>query len=476
MKKLSVITLDGDSTTISEGALEKFISGIRGEVLLKDHPQYEEVRKIWNGMIDKKPALIVRCLGAADVTDCINLARENNLLTSVRGGGHNIAGNAVCEAGLMIDLSLMKSVVIDPDKKTANVAPGCCLGEVDHEAQRFGQIVPAGIVTTTGAAGLTLGGGFGWTTRKFALTCDNVISYDVVTSRGDFIKVNQNQNPELFWGLKGGGGNFGIVTNFEYTLQDLGPEVAAGLCFYPFEYARDVLNFFKDYSKEVPNEVTMICVLRCVPDAPVFPESEIGKPMAVLGYCYSGPVEDGLKHAKPIGEIAKPYANMIQPMRFTDLQSLLDAGQPKGKKYYWKAENLKPLTDECIDTLIENVSKITSPTTLVPLFQMRGAISDIGENDTAYSHRDAAIALNINASWDDPAEEKTHIGWTRKFWKSLQPFSTGGGYINFQSNDEGDERVQSTYGAEKLKRLTDLKNEYDPDNLFRLNQNIKPGK
>ena len=474
MGNLKIFTLNDDMTTISESTLENFISGLRGEVLLNNNPEYDEVRKIWNGMIDKKPAIIVRCMGVSDIIDCINLARENNLLTSVRGGGHNIAGNAVCEAGLMIDLSLMKSVLVDPDNKTANVSPGCCLGEVDHETQRFGLIVPAGIVTTTGAAGLTLGGGFGWTSRKFGLTCDNVISYDVVTSEGEFIKANENQNPELYWGLKGGGGNFGIVSNFEYKLYDLGPQVVAGMCFYPFEYARDVLNFYRKYSEEVPNEVTMICVLRCVPDAPAFPESEVGKPMIVLGYCYSGPVEQGLKYAKPIGEIGKPYANLIQPTRFSDLQSLLDAGQPKGKNYYWKAENLKPLSDGCIDTLIEHVSGITSPTTLVALFQMKGAISSVGENDTAYSHRDAAIALNINASWDDPAEEKTHIEWTRKFWKALQSYSTGGGYINFQSNDEGEQRVQDTYGSQKLERLTALKNEYDPNNLFRLNQNIKP--
>lgn len=474
MDNLKVSTLGSNIITISESALKKFVSGLRGEVLLKDHPQYDEVRNIWNGMIDKKPAIIVRCMGVSDIIDCINLASENNLLISVRGGGHNIAGNAVCEAGLMIDLSLMRSVLVDPGKKTANVSPGCLLGEVDHETQRFGLIVPAGIVTTTGAAGLTLGGGFGWTSRKFGLTCDNVISYDVVTSEGKFIKASENQNPELFWGLKGGGGNFGIVTNFEFRLHGLGPQVVAGMCFYPFEYAGDVLNFYRQYCQEIPDEVTMICVLRCVPEAPAFPESEVGKPMVVLGYCYSGPVEQGLKYAKPIGEIGKPYANMIGPMRFSDLQSMLDAGQPKGRNYYWKAENLKPLSDGCIDTLIEHVSGITSPTTLVALFQMKGAISSVGENDTAYSHRDAAIALNINASWDDPAEEKTHIDWTRKFWKSLQPYSTGGGYINFQSSDEGEQRVKDTYGSQKLKRLTALKNEYDPGNLFRLNQNIKP--
>lgn len=340
MDNLKVSTLGSNIITISESALKKFVSGLRGEVLLKDHPQYDEVRKIWNGMIDKKPAIIVRCMGVSDIIDCINLASENNLLISVRGGGHNIAGSAVCEAGLMIDLSLMRSVLVDPDKKTANVSPGCLLGEVDHETQKFGLIVPAGIVTTTGAAGLTLGGGFGWTSRKFGLTCDNVISYDVVTSEGKFIKASENQNPELFWGLKGGGGNFGIVTNFEFRLHGLGPQVVAGMCFYPFEYAGDVLNFYRQYCQEIPDEVTMICVLRCVPEAPAFPESEVGKPMVVLGYCYSGPVEQGLKYAKPIGEIGKPYANMIGPMRFSDLQSMLDAGQPKGRNYYWKLKIL----------------------------------------------------------------------------------------------------------------------------------------
>jgi len=474
MGSLRIKALSGDDTSISISVVEKFIGGLRGPGLLPQDDDYEESRKIWNGMIDRKPALIVRCQGVSDVIDCVNFARENEILTSVKGGGHNIAGNAVCEGGLMIDLSMMKSVRVDPDNFLAHAEPGVSLGELDHETQAFGLAAPAGIVTTTGIAGLTLGGGFGWTSRKFGLTCDNLLSVQIVTAEGKLIKASENENPDLFWGVRGGGGNFGIVTSFEYKLFPHGPIVTAGLRFHSFEKARDVLSFYSDYSKEVPDEVTMIAVVRTAPAAPFLPESVHGKPVAVIGYCYSGSIEEGEKYARPIKELDSVVADLIQPMKFTDLQSMLDAGQPKGWNYYWKAENIAELTDDAIDTIISHTSNFTSPTTLVALFQMRGAVSRIGENDTAYSHRDAAIALNINASWTDPSEAEKHIKWTRDFWRSMQPFSTGGAYINFQSQDEGEERVQATYGQEKLEKLVKLKNKYDPRNLFRLNQNIKP--
>jgi len=474
MGNLRFKTFSGDDTSINSSVVEKFITALRGPALLPQDGDYEEARKIWNGMIDRKPTLIVRCQGVADVINCVGFARENDLLTSIKGGGHNIAGNAVCEGGLMIDLSMMKSVRVDPDKRIAQAEPGVSLGELDHETQAFGLVVPAGIVTTTGIAGLTLGGGFGWTSRKFGLTCDNLLSVQVVTADGKLIRVSEKENPDLFWGVRGGGGNFGIVTSFEYKLFPLGPTVVAGPRFHSFENAKEVLRFYRDYSKEVPDEVTMIAVIRTASPLPFLPESIHGKPVVMIGYCHSGSIEEGEKYAKPIKELDSVVADLIQPMKFTDLQSMFDPGQPKGWNYYWKAENLAELTDDAIDTIISHTSKFTSPTTLVALFQMRGAVSHVDENDTAYSHRDAAIALNINASWTDPSEAEKHIKWTRDFWKATQPFSTGGGYINFQSQDEGEERVVGTYGKEKLERLTALKDEYDPRNLFRLNQNIKP--
>jgi FAD/FMN-containing dehydrogenase len=374
----------------------------------------------------------------------------------------------------MIDLSLMKSVRIDQNQRIARAEPGVSLGELDHETQAFGLVAPAGIVTTTGIASLTLGGGFGWTSRKFGLTCDNLLSVQMVTAEGKLVRASEEENTDLFWGVRGGGGNFGIVTSFEYKLFPHGPMVFAGLRFHSFDKAKEVLNFYRDYSTEVPDEVTMIAVIRCAPPAPYLPESIHGKPVAIIGYCYSGSVKEGEQYAKPIKQLDSAVADLIQPMKFTDLQSVFDAGQPKGWNYYWKAENLSELTDDAIDTIVSHSSNITSSTTVVPLFQMRGAVSRIGENDTAYSHRNAAIAMNINASWTDPSEAEKHIKWTRDFWKSMQPFSTGGAYINFQSQDEGNERVAQTYGKEKLKRLSALKDKYDPKNLFRLNQDIKP--
>lgn len=474
MPDLQVKTLDGSDSVVSEFVVKNFVSGLRGGVLFKGDEDYDEVRKIWNGMIVRKPTIIVRCRGVADVIDSVNFARENNIIVSVRGGGHNIAGHAVCEGGIMIDLSLMKSVVVDPTRRIARAEPGVCLGELDHETQAFGLVAPAGIVTTTGIAGLTLGGGFGWTSRKFGLTCDNLLSANIVTADGNYLKASEYENPDLFWGVRGGGGNFGIVTSFEYKLHTHGPIITAGLVFHPMENAKEVLSFYREYSSTVPDEVTIIAVLRTAPPAPFLPEIAHGKPIAAIGYCYAGSIKDGEHYAKPIKEFGSPLADIIQPMRFTQLQSMLDAGQPKGRNYYWKAENLKVLSEEATDTILSYASNFTSPTTLVPLFHMRGAVSRVGENHTAYSHRDAAIALNINASWTDPSEADIHIKWTRDFWNAMQPFSTGGGYINFQSLDEGEERVVGTYGIEKLNRLSALKSKYDPQNLFRLNQNIKP--
>lgn len=474
MPDLQVKTLDGGNSVVSDFVVKNFVSGLRGIVLFKGDENYDEVRQIWNGMIVRKPAMIVRCRGVADVIDSVNFARENNIITSVRGGGHNIAGHAVCEGGIMIDLSLMKSVIVDPISRVATVEPGVCLGELDHETQAFGLIAPAGIVTTTGIAGLTLGGGFGWTSRKFGLTCDNLLSVNIITADGKYLKASEDENPDLFWGIRGGGGNFGIVTSFEYKLHPHGPIITAGLVFHSMEKAKEVLGFYSEYSSTVPDEVTMIGVLRTAPPAPFLPESIHEKPIVAIGYCYAGSVKDGEHYAGPIKEFSSPITDTIQPMRFAQLQSILDAGQPKGRNYYWKAENLKVLSEEAIDTMLSYTSNFTSPTTLVPLFQMRGAVRHVGEDDTAYSHRDAAIALNINSSWTDPGEEEINIKWTRDFWNAMQPFSTGGGYINFQSLDEGEERVAGSYGSEKLKRLTALKNKYDPQNLFRLNQNIKP--
>lgn len=474
MSKIKTITLSHEETYLTEDALENLKGLIQGDVLLRSDEDYDQARKLWNGMIDKCPALIVRCTGPADVIDSIKFARKHNLLVSVRGGGHNVAGNALCDDGMVIDLSKMKGIRVDLKSSTARAQAGVTLGELDRETQVFGLSVPSGIVTTTGIAGLTLGGGFGYVARKYGLSIDNLISVDMVTAEGELLTASKTENEDLFWGLCGGGGNFGVVTSFEYKLRPIGPIVLGGMLLHPMEAATEFLRFYRDFIADAPDELTVVPLLRLAPPAPFLPKELHGKSVVGVIVLYSGPVEEGEKLIAPLRQYGKPLIDGIGPKPFRVLQSLLDASAKPGFNYYVKSEFLPSLSDDMIDTLVDHASRITSPLSVIAGFHLGGAVSRVDEDATAYSHRDAAYSLILNTAWIDPAESEKHIKWTRTFWKALQPFSVGGSYVNFQSFDEGEDRVKTTYGTAKLERLSMLKQKYDPSNFFRLNRNIKP--
>ena len=469
-----IMSLSGELINLSDSDLSSFKKNFNGQLLTNEDKDYNEVRLIWNGMINKHPALIARCKNSKDVSAAVKFARFHNLLTSIRGGGHNVAGNAVCDGGLMIDLSLMNTVSVDQNKMTAIVGPGCTLGNADQETQKYGMVIPSGIVTSTGVAGLTLGGGFGWSSRKWGLTCDHLISAEVVSAEGDIIKVSNEENPDLFWGLKGGGGNFGIVTSFEFSLRELGPEITGGLIIYKLEDTEKVLSFYNEYISSAPREVTTVLVYRYCPPAPFIKEEFHGKPIFAIGALYAGKAEKGLEVLKPIKQFGSPIGDAIIPKPFVTHQAMLDAGQPKGASYYWKSEYLKKVSQSLSEKFVEQTFNMSSKSSIIAAFQLGGAITDVGEDDTAYSFRNAEHVININTQWQNNSESDKHIGWAGKTQQFTAPFSMGSGYINFASADETPERVAATYGENKFKRLIDLKRKYDPDNFFRLNQNIKP--
>jgi hypothetical protein len=425
-------------------------------------------------MIDRRPALIARCHNAADVIQAVDFARAHNILVSVRGGGHGVSGNAICDGGVVVDLSQMTSIEVDTRQRTVRAEAGALLGDLDRETQAFGLAVPAGTVTETGIAGLTLGGGLGWLMRKHGLTCDNLIGVDTVTAAGELIHANDSTHPELMWGLRGGGGNFGIITAFEYQAASVGPTVLAGFVLHPIDQAREFMEFYGGYTAQAPDELTTIGVIRIMPPVASVPHELHGVRVAGTGVCYVGDPDEGERVLQPLRDFGSPLSDTIGTARFVDHQAALDQGVPAGLHYYEKSENLPGLTPDLIDTLVEHGSNVKSPYAFVGLFQLGGAVGRVDEPSTAYANRDAAYSLVISSGWDDPHETDTHIAWVRTFWNAIQPFSTGGAYINFMSHDEGQDRVIAAYGPEKYQRLVDLKNTYDPTNLFRLNQNIEP--
>ena len=471
---ISIMSLSGEATNLSDSEISTFKKNFSGQLLNKDDKDYNDARLIWNGMIDKHPVLIARCKNSKDVSLAVKFARNHNLLVSIRGGGHNVAGNAVCDDGLMIDLSLMNNVSVDQKKMTAIVGPGCTLGNADMETQKFGMVIPSGIVTSTGVGGLTLGGGFGWLSRKWGLTCDHLISTEVVTVEGEIIKVNSDENPDLFWGLKGGGGNFGIVTSFEFSLRELGPEITGGLILYKLEESEKVLSFYKEFISTAPREITTVLIYRYCPPAPFIKEEYHGKPVFGIGALYAGKADKGLELLKPLKSFGSPIGDVIVPKPFTTHQAMLDAGQPKGACYYWKSEYLKEVSPALSSKFVEQTFNTSSTASIIAAFQLGGAITDIGEEDTAYSFRDAEHVININTQWQKNSDPQPHLDWARKTQQLAAPFSMGSGYVNFASADETQQRVVATYGDKKYKKLVELKRKYDPDNFFRLNQNIKP--
>lgn len=460
----------------SQGAtIDEFKAHFRGDVLLPGDAGYDEVRQVWNGMIDRRPGLIVRCTGVADVIDSVNFARTHNLLVAVRGGGHNVAGNAVCDGGLMIDLSLMKAVHVDPKRRTARAQGGATWGDIDRETQVFGLATPGGVVSTTGIAGLTLGGGLGHLRRKCGLSCDNLLSVDIVTADGQFRTASQTENADLFWAVRGGGGNFGIVTSFEFRLHSVGPMVMLCATMYPLAKAKDILRTWREFTTTAPDELSSIAQIWSVPQAPDFPEDTRGKPVVIAAGVYAGPVNEGEQLVQPLRELDTPVLDLSGPMPFTAVQSAFDPFFPKGEHLnYWKSIYLNDLNDEVIDAILVHAGNRPSPRTLVNHWHMGGTVGRVGSEDTAFGDRSAPFLLEISSSWSDPQDSERNVTWTREFWSAMRPFSSGGLYLNFQGlAEQGEDPVRAAYGA-NYERLVALKTKYDPTNLFRLNQNIRP--
>jgi len=440
--------------------LDSLRTMFRGVVIGPDDPGYDIARRVHNGMIDKWPAVIARCTGVADVLAALQFGIEQSLPIAVRGGGHNVAGMAVCDDGIVVDLAPMKGIRVDPARRIAQAQAGCTWAEFDRETQAFGLATTGGAVSTTGIAGLTLGGGIGW--LKYGLTCDNLLSADVVTANGGFLTASASENADLFWGLRGGGGNFGIVTSFEYRLHPVGP-VLAGPVVHPFTAAREVARFYREYASSAPDEVFTELAFGAMPD---------GQRAVFLFVVYEGPLEQGEKLLRPVREFGTPLEDMIEPMSYCAVQQAYDADFPFGLLNYWKSSNLRELTDDAIDTLVSFLDAAPSPRPMVIIDQFGGAVARVPADATAFGHRDAAYDLIIAAVWSEPGEQDAHIAWARSFWDAMRPHSTEDVYVNYLS-DEGDERVRAAYGHH-YQRLVELKRTYDPENIFRHNQNIKP--
>jgi FAD/FMN-containing dehydrogenase len=452
---------------LDDGAVGALGATIRGELIRPGDERYDDARRVWNGMVDKRPA-IARCTGVADIVEAVTFAQEQGLLVAVRGGGHNVAGNAVCDDGIVIDLSGMKGVRVDPAAGTARTQPGVTWGDFDRETQLFG-LATTGFVSTTGIAGLTLGGGIGWLGRKHGTASDNLLSVDVVTARGEVVTASATEHPELFWGLRGGGGNFGIVSSFEYRLHPVGPIVLAGGIVHPFEQARDVLRCFRDQVTSAPDELTVVAGISRAGTEPHLPERAHGQLVVTLAVCWAGDLYEGERALRPLRAFGKPLADLVGPMPYTELQS---ADAPSGLQNYWNSSYLDALTDEAIEVAIAHASRMTSPLSSFYFEHLQGAIGRVGDSDTAFGHRDAAFDFNILSVWPDPATSAEHISWSRDLWAAMQPFASGV-YVN-NLGAEGEDRVRAAYTPAAYQRLVALKDRYDPANLFRYNQNIRP--
>jgi FAD/FMN-containing dehydrogenase len=473
MAHVALRTPDANSQFMPADALKALRAGLRGTLCLPGEPGYDDARTIWNAMVDRRPAAIVRAAGTADVMRAVAFAREHRMLLAVRGGGHNIAGNAVCDDGLMLDLSPMKSVRVAPDARTARVEPGVTLGELDRETQAFGLATPTGINSTTGIAGLTLGGGFGWISRKHGLTVDNLLSVDVVTADGKLRHASDKENADLFWALRGGGGNFGVATSFEYRLHPVGPEVISGLIVHPFAQARELLEGYRRFVASAPDEVTAWVVLRKAPPLPFLPAEVHGKEILVFAVCAVGATQQAEKAVAPLRALGKPIADVVGPHPFAGWQTAFDPLLTPGARNYWKSHDFKKLDDGFIEAVLDAVGRLPSPECEIFIGHLGGAINRIAANATAYPHRDVEFVMNLHTRWRDPAQDQACIAWTRRVFDATAPFSTGGVYVNFMPEDETQRVRKGAYGMNH-ERLSKLKAKYDPSNLFRMNQNIEP--
>jgi FAD/FMN-containing dehydrogenase len=450
------------------------IEEFQGQRITADHPEYDTARAVWNGAIDRYPRLIARCSGTADVAAAVRFARAHDLEIAVRGGGHNVAGTAVCEDGIVIDLSAMRAVQVDPDGGTAKVQGGALWGDVDRQTQAHGLATTGGIVSHTGVAGLTLGGGIGWLMRKHGLTVDNLIAAEVVTADGELLRASADQHPDLFWALRGGGGNFGVVTSFELRLHPVGPDVLAGALLWGAGDAGEVLRFYRDFVRDAPDELGTVVRFGAAPPLPVIPEELHWRPVVLVGACYAGPIEDAEEALRPLRAFGRPLLDLIAPMPYVSHQSALDSTVLHGWSYYWKSTYLPELRDDLVDVIAEHAFACASPRSYVAMFHLGGAVGRVPATATAFGNRQVSHAVTLDAVWR-PGEDYAggDIAWARRFFGALDPYREGV-YVNFLGGDEDPGRIRDAYPTGVYERLVDVKTEYDPDNVFHHNQNIRP--
>ncbi|HEX5079911.1 MAG TPA: FAD-binding oxidoreductase [Geminicoccaceae bacterium] len=471
-----VATIRVSTVAHAGNGLGTFAAGLRGAALWPGEPAYDEACRIWNAMIERRPALVVRPHDSGDVARCIAFARDSGLPLSVRGGGHNIAGTSLCHGGVTIDFSTRREVTIEPATARVRAEPGASWADVDRATQPFGLVVPGGIVSATGVAGFTLGGGFGWTSRRYGLAADNLRAVEIVTADGQLRRASAEENPDLFWAIRGGGGNFGVVTSFEFQAHPHGPEVVAGMMLHPMERAREVLALFRDVTGSASDRLCCALIMRKAPPSPAIPEAMHGKPVAGIAACYSGPVEEGEEAVAPIRKLAQPIVDTTGRKPFTAHQQFLDAGQPFGRRYYWKSEYFDALPVAADDAVIAHAGAMASPHSALLVMHVGGAAARVSQGATAVGSRQAAFVFNIQGAWESAAEDGLHMAWARDFWSAMRPFSSGGTYVNFLTADAEEERVRAAYGAELYDRLARIKARFDPDNLFRSSQNIRPAR
>jgi len=450
------------------------LDGFRGRLIQAGDADYDSARKVWNGAIDRDPRVIARCIGTTDVVAAVRFARDHDLEIAIRGGGHNVAGTAVCDDGIVIDLSAMRGVRVDPKGRRAWVQGGALWGDVDHETQRHGLATTGGIVSHTGVAGLTLGGGVGWLMRKHGLTVDNLLAVDVVTADGELLRASEDEHPDLFWALRGGGGNFGVVTSFEFRLHSVGPTVVAGPIFWDASDARDVLRCYRDFIRSAPDALGTVVRFGTAPPLAAIPEDLHWRPVLMVGTCYAGPIADGERALRPLRTSRAPILDLVGPTPYVGFQSALDSTVVHGWSYYWKSTYLPELRDDLIDVLAEHAFSCSSPRSYVAMFHLNGAVSRVADGVTAFGNRQASHAITLDAVWrpgEDFGERDT--AWTREFFAALGRFREGV-YVNFLGGDEDLGRVREAYGDSVYDRLVDVKTTYDPDNIFHHNQNIRP--
>jgi FAD/FMN-containing dehydrogenase len=472
MSELKLAGLDGSDVSVDGGAVDELEQNLRGELLRPGAEGYDAARVIFNGIHDKRPGLIARCSGTGDIVDSVNFAREHGVLLSIRGGGHNVAGTALCEGGLTIDLSGLREVRVDPALKTADVGPGATLGELDRETQAFGLVAPAGVVSTTGVAGLTLGGGIGWVRRKHGMSIDNLMSMDVVTADGSYLRASEEENADLFWALRGGGGNFGVVTSFRFRVHPLGPMIYFAAPMYPIEKAAEIVPRWRDFCGDAPDDISSFLFFQTLPADEAFPQEVWNRAVVALPTMYAGAVDEGEKILKPLREMGELVLDLSGPMPFRALQQAFDWVFPTGGRYYWKTATVPTLDDQGVSTAVEIGSSRSSPMTIVGIWQMGGAMARVPEDATGYGPRSDPWTINIDSGWTEAAEDDEHIGFTRGSWEALQGVSSGGQYLNYGDVEKA-EQVKAAYGK-SYERLVEIKTRYDPQNLFRVNQNIRP--